>query len=146
MPRIRTIKPEFWHNEKLNELDIEVHFFAAALLNQCDDEGYFNANPILLWRQMFPMREPSLNPHCILTELSNIGYIELYNGDDGRVYGHVVSFQKHQKINRPTASKIKGLLLDKAQFTEYSLSTHGALTAGKERKGTGKGTGNMEGR
>lgn len=134
MARIRTIKPEFWKDEELSALPEITHMFAAALLNYADDEGYFNANPALIKAELFPLREPSRNIHGMLSELSNIGYIKLYAGPKGKTFGHVVNFEVHQKVNRPSASKIKGLI----DFTESSLNPHEHLTAGKEQ-GTGKG-------
>jgi len=135
MARIRTIKPEFWQDDDLAEVSEAAMLVAAGLLNHSDDEGFFKSNPKLIKSVVFPLREPSVSIHDILIELSNIEYISLYIGIDGKKYGHVIGFTKHQKINRPTPSKIKDLI----DFTESSLSPHEVLTAGKERKGTGKG-------
>lgn len=132
MPRIRTIKPEFWQNEELANCSPEARLLAIGLLNYSDDEGYFKATERLLMCQIFPFNDDSLSAHGMLTELSNIGYIRLFLGSDGKNYGQVVKFAEHQKVNRPTPSKIKDL----EEFTESSLSPHGALTVGKERKGS----------
>ncbi len=43
MPRIRTIKPEFWSDEKLATVSEATLLVAIGLLNLADDEGYFNA-------------------------------------------------------------------------------------------------------
>lgn len=143
MARIRTIKPEFWKDEELSELPEITHLFAAALLNYADDEGYFNANPALIKAEIFPLREPSRDIHGMLSELSDIGYLRLFRGAKNKVYGLVVNFAKHQKVNRPSPSKIKALI----DFTDDSVNIHGSLTAGKEQgtgsregKGTGKTT------
>ena len=146
--RIRTVKPEFWSNEKLSECSESAHMFAAALLNYCDDEGYFNANPKLIQAALYPLREPSVSVHGMLTELSNIDYLRLGDGSDGRRYGWVVNFTDHQKINRPSQSKIKHL----AEFTESSVRTNGTISesslpehgSGNRDQGTGikdQGTG-----
>mgnify|MGYP003134318461 CR=1 FL=1 len=131
MARIRTIKPEFWQHEELSELSAETHMLAAALLNHADDYGFFKANPKLVEAACFPLRELSLSVHGMLTELSNIGYITLVEGSDGKKYGRIEKFNEHQRVNRPTASKIAALV----NITEGSVSTQGTLTAGKERKG-----------
>lgn len=143
MGRIRTIKPEFWGNEALSTLPEATHMLAAALLNYCDDEGYFNANQGLIKAACFPLREPSVSIHGSLTELSNIDYLELGIGDDGRIYGHILKFSEHQRVNRPTASKIATLSITWG----HSLSAHGGLSEASlpEGKGReGKGTGNGE--
>lgn len=133
MPRIRTIKPEFWSDEDLSGLPAETHMLAAALLNHADDEGYFNANPKLVKAVCCPLREDSVSVHKSLELLSEVRYLRLLNGSDGKQYGQVMNFTKHQRVNRPTESKIKGLIV----ITEDSVSPHGAVTDGSppERKG-----------
>lgn len=142
--RIRTIKPEFWTNEKLCSLHECAHLFAAALLNYVDDEGYFNANPRLIKGALFPLREPSVSIPVMLKELSSVGYLELGEADDGREYGRVVHFLEHQVVNRPSPSKIKGLAISwntHGTLTEHSVSPHSGN--GKEQ-GKEQGTGNRE--
>lgn len=134
MARIRTIKPEFYQDEDLATVSEPAFILAAGLLNHADDEGYFKAHPGLIKAAVFPLREPSVNIHGMLTELSNVGYIRLFEGSDGKQYGRITNFTKHQKVNRPSPSKIKPL----QRFTENSVNPHGGLTPGKEQ-GTGKG-------
>lgn len=143
MARIRTIKPEFWTHEDLSALPEPTHMLAAALLNHADDEGYFNANLGLVKAACSPLREPSVSIHDSLNHLVRIGYIRLGVASDGKRYGHVVEFEKHQRVNRATASKIKGLGL----VWEVSVSAHAQLTdtSSPEGKGREQGTGNREG-
>lgn len=132
MARIRTVKPEFWANEKLSELPEAVHMLACALLNYADDAGYFNANPSLVKAACFPLRELSTPVGDGLKMLDKSGYIRLLNGSDGRVYGWIPSFLEHQKINRPSDSKI-ALLVD-------SVRTHGGLSEDSVSAHCWKGT------
>jgi hypothetical protein len=134
MARIRTIKPEFWLDEDLSELSCETHMFAAALLNHCDDEGYFNANPKLLHAQIFALRELDGTVAVIIQNLENIGYLTLFTGTDGKNYGHVTNFNKHQTINKPKASKI--ITLKPLPYSDGTTTEQ--LPLGKEQ-GTGKG-------
>jgi len=150
MGRIRTIKPGFWTNEELSSLPEPTHLLAAGLLNYADDEGYFNANPALIKAELSPLREPSVSIHCSLSELSRIGYIALGTGGDGRRYGRVVNFTAHQRINRPSASKIAAISIAWDQFTEPSVSSHcilsePSLPEGKGREGKGSGKEGMIG-
>jgi len=136
MARIRTIKPEFWHCSDLAGVSDKAKLLAIGLLNHSDDEGYFKAHSALIRAAIFPFTEGSLNIHTLFNELSNIGYIALFKAENSKDYGHVVNFLKHQKINRPSPSRIKDL----KRFTEESLSTH--CRKGKEQgkeQGTGKG-------
>ena len=144
--RIRTVKPEFWHNDKLSAIPAETALLALALINYADDEGYFFANPKLIEGTLFPLRELSLSIHGMLTELSNIGFIVLWEGSDGRKYGQIPGFSEHQKVNRPSKSKIASKLVSMQPIGD-SLNTHGGLTedslaeqgTGNREQGTGKG-------
>ena len=136
--RIRTVKPEFWQSEDLAEVSDKAKLLAIGLLNMADDEGYLKCHPSLIRSQLFPFNDNSLNIQGMLTELSNANYITLLSGDDGKDYLMVNNFTKHQKVNRPTPSKIKATI----ELTENSLSNQLQLTGGKERKGKDrKGTG-----
>ncbi|OOW99260.1 hypothetical protein Xgly_03440 [Xanthomonas citri pv. glycines] len=137
MARIRTIKPEFWKHEDLSALPEITHMLAAALLNHADDEGYFNANPALVKAECLPLRESSVSTHDSLQSLAKVGFIELGIGEDGKRYGRVVKFDEHQRVNRPTPSKIKAMQV----VWESSVTTHAQLSESSppERKGTGKG-------
>ncbi|MEQ7866551.1 hypothetical protein ABQ137_07965 [Xanthomonas sp. WHRI 8393] len=137
MARIRTIKPEFWKHEDLSALPEITHMLAAALLNHADDEGYFNANPALVKAECLPLRESSVSTHDSLQSLAKVGFIELGVGEDGKRYGRVVKFDEHQRVNRPTPSKIKAMQV----VWESSVTTHAQLSESSppERKGTGKG-------
>jgi len=134
MARIRTVKPEFWQDEDLAALNPFTQLLAIGLLNHADDYGYFKAHIALVKAAVFPFSDSSLSIHGMLNDLSNITYITLFEGTDGKPYGHINSFGKHQKVNRPTPSKIAPL----RQFTEDSVSTHGGLTGGTGNREQGK--------
>lgn len=139
MSRIRTIKPEFWQDEDLSMLPPETHMLAAALLNHSDDEGYFKANPKLVKATCCPLREDSVNIHASLSELSNVGYIRLGTGSDGKRYGYVVGFTKHQRVNRPSPSKIKEIGI----CWDDSMSAHGEISeCSSPERNREQGTGN----
>lgn len=141
MARIRTIKPEFWQHEALSALAPETHMLAAALLNYADDEGYFNANPKLVKAACCPLRDDSVTTTVALRELSDVGYIELGKASDGRSFGRIVKFCDHQTINKPKASKIKGLSITWESSGSDTVGVpynYGSTTVGN---GTGNGTG-----
>ena len=109
MARIRTIKPDFWRDENLAAISPEAALLAIGLLNHADDEGYFNAHPKLIESDIFPLRELSRPITVMVDELFKIGYIQLFEGVDGKRYGHIYNFSKHQVINKKNPSKIKEL-------------------------------------
>lgn len=110
MARIRTIKPSFWAHETLSALPAPVHMLAAALLNVCDDAGYFLAHPALVKAATMPLRE-DLDADDALARLAAVGYIRLGRLSDGRRVGCVVTFRDHQRVDRPTASKLEALAI-----------------------------------
>lgn len=134
MARIRTIKPDFWRDEQLSMISPEACLLAIGLLNHCDDEGYFNANPKLVESDVFPLRELSNTTTVLIQELSNIGYLDLFQGEDGKTYGHIRNFEKHQVINKKTPSKIKNL----CNLPYDYHTTTVVLPTGMERNGKEK--------
>lgn len=124
MARIRTVKPEFWTHEDLSALPEATHMLAAALLNYADDEGYFNANPGLIKAACFPLRDLSVSVQDSLNMLVQNGFVRIGVGTDGKRYGQVVTFNEHQRVNRPTPSKIKALNVS----WEVAVTAHTQLT------------------
>lgn len=110
MGRIRSLKPEFGHSEKLSAEHSEVHLLAGLLLTYADDEGYFNANPKLVHAACCPLRELFVSIPEILVRLTAIGYIEIIKGPENREYGRVINFLIHQRVAHPTPSKIRPLV------------------------------------
>lgn len=141
MSRIRTIKPEFHKHEELSALPAETHLLAAALLNYADDEGYFNAHPGLVKAECSPLREASVTVPVSLQSLSDIGYLRLGTGNDGKRYGQVVAFQEHQVISHPKTSKInsKEIVWDGSRNIPVIVQEHSILNGmeGKGREGKG---------
>lgn len=111
MARIRTIKPEFWTDEDMADLSEPACLLAIGLLNYADDEGYFNANPKLIKAAVFPIREPSVPIPVLIRELSNCGYLSMFSTPDGKQFGLITNFLKHQVVNKSKSSKIKELPL-----------------------------------
>lgn len=110
MARIRTIKPGFFANEGLATVSEPAQILAGGLLCYADDEGYFNANPLLVKAAVFPLREPSESIPLMLDALAKIGYVRFGVGRDGRRYGYIIKFSEHQKVSHAIPSKIKTLI------------------------------------
>jgi len=126
MGRIRTVKPEFFSSEDLSSLPESTHLLAAGLLCYADDDGYFNANPGLIKATIFPLREPSVSVPEMLLQLARIDYVLLGKGSDGKSYGRITTFARHQRVSHPTPSKIRGMAIE----WDYSLNTHRGLIEG----------------
>lgn len=107
MPRIRTVKPEFWGHAILCKMDDPIRLMALALLNLADDEGYFYADPITVRNFARPFDESSSKTTGILLELSRVGWIEVREHPEQGSVGLVVNFLKHQVISHPKPSTIR---------------------------------------
>lgn len=138
--RIRTLKPGFWGDERMAALPHSTRLLAIALLNFADDEGYFLANPALVRGALFPFDEDTTNVRRGLEELAQIGFVRLGIDGESRAVGQVVNFLKHQKIDRPNPSRIKG----SARFVEDSSNARRGLSMAslsEMEDGSGMGTG-----
>jgi hypothetical protein len=135
MARIRTIKPEFWTDEKLSECSLSARLLFVGLISHADDEGRLDYSPTRIRLQIFPCGKVSQNQLIEwLGELNEHSLIRAYRVDS-KDYLDIPGFTKHQRINRPTPSRLPAFL------KEHSLSIHGALISGMEGKGMeGNGT------
>jgi hypothetical protein len=127
MPRIRSIKPEFWSDGGMAELDFLTRLFYIALWTYADDEGRGRAIPKALSGYAFP-HDDSVDAFTIeeaLRTLAARNRIVLYAVGSER-YFQIVRWREHQVVNRPSASRIppppEQLLRD------ASDTTHGAVT------------------
>jgi len=135
--RIRTIKPEFWQHEGLCGKSEFTRLLAIALLNWSDDEGYFMANPTLIRGQLFPFLDDSKIIPRSLQDLSFVGWIQLGKDDQGRDVGMIKNFSKHQRVDKPKPSEIKGC----STFQDASKNDPGIIQDASplERKGRDQG-------
>lgn len=115
MARKRIIDPEFWSDEEVGRWSFEARLFYIALWNFADDEGRFKAHPSLLKSQVFPY-DTKIDIDKLKSEISS--KIQWY-GNNGSQYGHVRNFLKHQRIDRPTVSKLPS----PKQFDEASTKS-----------------------
>jgi hypothetical protein len=135
MARIRSIKPEFWTNEKIVECSLSARLLFIGLWNFADDAGRLVDSPKTIKMQVFAGDDlTAQDVHELLTELSVNGLITRYTVG-GKAYLQIDGWD-HQKINRPVPSKIPA----------PSPSTQGALTEQTPPEGKGKEGKGKEGR
>jgi hypothetical protein len=108
MARIRNIKPDFWTDEKLVELDPWERLLFIGIWNFVDDEGYMPYSPKRLKMQVFP--GDSLDVSRGVQNLISIGAITLYDSEAGKIL-KVTNWSKHQKVSNPSVSKYRGIEL-----------------------------------
>ena len=124
MARIRTIKPDFWTDEKLTECSISARLLFIGTWNFADDNGNLDRSAKQIKARVFPLEQLDCEP--LLQELIAQGLLIEYSYEE-RLYLHIQGFNKHQLINRP--SKPTCPLFD------GSLRTHGVLTTEGRKEG-----------
>lgn len=143
-----TVKPEFWPHPVMARQNDDVRLAAFALLNIADDKGYFIAEPAIIRSAIWPFDEDSTRARRVLATLSDVGWIELRNHPQHGQIGCVVNFTKHQRIDRPSTSKIATYFLDEhSTNTRRSIEDRRSAGTGNREQGSGnKGTGSRNGR
>ena len=57
MPRIRTIVPEFWEDERFSNVSLPAWLLYIGMKNFADDSGVILANEVIIKSKVFPARE-----------------------------------------------------------------------------------------
>ncbi|MEY9137604.1 hypothetical protein ACVMII_006501 [Bradyrhizobium diazoefficiens] len=106
MARIRTIKPEFPQSETIGKLSREARLLFIQLWTLADDEGRARAASRMLASLLYPYDDdaPGLMDGW-LAELERHGCITRYVVE-GATYLQIDNWLKHQKIDRPTPSRL----------------------------------------
>ncbi|MBK6455373.1 MAG: hypothetical protein IPF87_04760 [Gemmatimonadetes bacterium] len=99
MPRIRTIKPEFFSDEKLAPLPVLTRFVFLGLISMADDCGRVLDNLKIIDAYIFP--ETSETSRGSLTDLSAMGRIQRGVTASGQRIIQIVNWTAHQKIEKP---------------------------------------------
>jgi len=138
MPRIRTIKPEFWTDEKVGECSIPARLLFIATWNIADDRGNLERSIKQLKVQVFPY--DTVDVEKLLRELLKLRFLTEYEVE-GKMFLHINGFHKHQKINRPSAPRCPNYDCSSSTqraFSEDSVSTQGQLNEDSWTEGKGR--------
>ena len=130
MARIRTVKPDFWTDEKLTECSMSARLLFIGTWNFADDKGNLQASAKKLKMQIFPADNIDCQP--LLDELITHGLLIEYSVN-GENYLNIKNFTRHQVINRPSHSDIP-----QPQITDKPHITHGVITEPSVREGKGR--------
>jgi hypothetical protein len=104
MPRIRTIKPEFWEDEKVASVPHGARLLFIALWNLADDEGRLRGATALVHRKVFPYDHDAPVAKW-LDALVAKGFVRRYSVE-GQIYLDIPKFLKHQRIKKPSPSQL----------------------------------------
>lgn len=150
MARIRTVKPDFFRHELLQDLEI-THagkcpmLVFAGLFGHCDKAGRFEWKPRMLKLDILPFVQFEMTE--TLAILEKAGLIEKYSVD-GVEYGSIPTFTDHQRIGgkeaqdpeKYPAPKVCETLVNPSGSNGEALGKHQGLQEGKGREGNRKGS------
>lgn len=129
MARIRTIKPDFWTDEKVVELSFPARLLFIGLWNFVDDEGRIQFSPKKLKMLIFPADSVEISE--LLGEIRRESLITVYEVD-GVQYLQVNNFGKHQKVDKRSPSKLPAI---DGTFSNPAESPRVPPTEGKGMEG-----------
>lgn len=121
MARIRTIKPEFWEDEKIGKLPIPCRLFFIGCWNFADDNGIIRASASYLKSRIFPYDD-----NLRITEVQK--YIDaLLNArmlvpiiHEGESYYVIRTFRSHQKFD----ARYPNYIINKEIAAEFLTSIY----------------------
>lgn len=99
MARIRTIKPEFWHDEKLSTMSAIDRLTFLGLIGMADDLGRVLDNVKVI--DAFVFANSSDTARESLANLSRIGRIKRGKTSSGQAVIQIVNWNKHQRVDKP---------------------------------------------
>jgi uncharacterized phage protein (TIGR02220 family) len=109
LPRIRTIKPEFWEDEDIGCLSRDARLLFIATWNLADDEGLLRWTSAYLKSSVF-MYDDDVGLKGIesmMAELEGCGSVFSYlGGRKQQRLAYIVKFRRHQRINRPQGGRL----------------------------------------
>lgn len=138
MARIRTIKPEFFRHEGLQDLEAAnvgkyPMMVFAGLWGHCDKSGVFEWRPRQLKLDILPFL--TFDMMETLEMLADAGFVNHYIVD-GKEYGSIPSFVDHQRINGKEAQEPSRYPQNP---TENKQGSNGEATGKQPRSQEGKG-------
>jgi hypothetical protein len=107
LARMRSIKPEMFRSFTVSGWPVAVRWTFAGLLTYLDDEGRGADDGRLVKAEVYPL-DDDMTARKVEQHLSTVaegGPLCRYEVG-GRRYLHITSWDEHQKINRPTKSRI----------------------------------------
>ncbi len=144
MARIRTIKPEFPHSESMGRVSRESRLCFVLLWTIADDAGRLRGNSRMLASLLYPYDDDAKRHiDTWLEQLSSEGCIARYEVD-GTAYIQVLKWSEHQKIDKPSASKLPPFVGQSRGLAKpregSSADQDGNGEDGKGNGGAGSGT------
>lgn len=153
MARIRTIKPDFFRHEGLQDLEVAnpgayTMMVFAGLWGHCDSKGRFEWRPRQLKLDILPFLPFDMATTLSLLESANM--VRRYSVG-GKEYGEIQTFEKHQRLSgkeategekHPEPPKTTSEATGKQQGSNREIpESQEGKGKGKEEEREGKGNG-----
>lgn len=140
MARIRTIKPDAFTSDTLSEVSRGTRWTFAGLWTYADDAGRARDDARLVKAALYPLDDDMTLEVVVddLEQLHQVGAICRYEVD-GKRFLHMPRWSEHQRINRPTASKLPPCPEHEQGENGHVVSPHDTLTEDSLRTHRGKG-------
>ena len=108
MSRIRPVKPEAYQSETLAELSIYAERTFFGLATECDDRGRHKDHAAIIYGKLWVVRadQTPVDVEDHLMQMERAGLIHRYTGCDGKRYLHYITWDRHQKIEKPSLSRL----------------------------------------
>lgn len=106
MARIRTIKPEFWSDEKLAPLPVIDRLVFLGLISMADDAGRLVDNLKMIDAFIFPYSDDSARDS--LETLAKLSRITRYKAANGQRLIQINGWATHQRVDRPSGRVLPG--------------------------------------
>lgn len=139
MGRIRSIKPEFPHSESMGRVSREARLLFILLWTLADDSGRLRGTSRMLASLLYPYdNDAAKHIDTWVADLEREGCVVRYTVD-GSSYVQVCNWLKHQKIDKPSQSKIPPFVEGSRGIAEASRTFVGGL----DLEGIGSGSGSL---
>lgn len=145
MPRIRTVKPEFFTHPEVVPCSIPARLLLVSLFTQADDKGRLYDQPRKIGGLAFADTD-RVKVDRLLAELVERGRLCSYLAD-GKACFHVLNFLHHQTISKPSPSRIPPCPLHESSRNTPGVLPERSIPEVEVEQGSGsgkeQGTGNM---
>jgi hypothetical protein len=145
MPRIRSVKPEFWTDGAMISLPFETRLFYIGSWNFACDRGHLPDDPFGLKLKVLPA-DP-VDGAVLVQQLVDAGRMERVTLPDGRKFLSIPRFTDHQRIDTrwnsrcPVCAHLDSLGETHASFGETRGDSRELIPGGEGRGREGKGLG-----
>ena len=122
MARIRTIKPEFFQDEKMAGMSVTDRFVFLGLISMADDAGRLLDNVKVIEAFIFPTTDDRV--HESLMNLAREGRIRRGKTSSGQKVIQILGWSKHQYVQHPNMKAALPELVEDAPVIADATASH----------------------